>query len=455
MKIKGESPERKIRKELALMKESLKQFEATLGPSEKLDQMPPAKSSGSMEEISPLQKSAKPSIYTRIAGKLFSRWAVPYPGTDKIQEKKFARIRIRGVDRQTGSSGSYRESGSSRPASSLSAINKLAASTVLLYPAAPTLGRKSTGMIGMMGHSHLDKDSDQSLHSAASYWNHPSFLSPPDVSIPGTPRGLLGGRYSVEILLGAGAVSRVFQGRDRKLGRLVAVKLVAPPMSEVIRRSIEAIEYLNHPSILSVEDMGDLEGGGLYLVLPLLQGSTLNHFFFARGEAPEALILAFRKACEAVAHAHSRGIIHRDLKPANIQVGPDGQTTVIDWGLACHAGEKPKSKKEILGTPLYMAPEQVQGEVLTPRVDVYALGTLLYEILTGVNPAGPAGNILDILYRVRTSTPPPPSALRSNGKIPWDRALDEIVLRCLQKNPAKRFSSAGELLDELEGLPGR
>jgi serine/threonine protein kinase len=167
-----------------------------------------------------------------------------------------------------------------------------------------------------------------------------------------------------------------------------------------------------------------------------------------------------------VAHAHAHNVVHRDLKPANIQVGPAGETTVIDWGLACPAGLKPRSEAEIFGTPLYMAPEQVEGEELTSRTDVYALGTLLYEILTGTHPAGPAGNVPDVLYRVRTHTPPPPSALfpstltlfhngRGHPEMTRDvlDALDTIVLRCLHKDPEKRFQDAGELLAELEGLP--
>jgi len=263
-----------------------------------------------------------------------------------------------------------------------------------------------------------------------------------------SPLAELGGRYVLGTALWKGNMSRVFSATDRKRGQTVAIKVIPPVLSELVRRSIEAMESLNHPNILRVEDFGDAGAGGLYLVMPFLEGATLRELLFAHGKASEALLLAFRKVCEGLAHAHAGGVVHRDVKPANIQVEPDGQTTVIDWGLACRAGEKAASDQGILGTPLYMAPEQVEGESLTPRTDVYALGTLLYEILTGVHPSGQGKDLSSIFYRIRTQMPPPPSVLGADVA----PGFDEVVLRCLRKDPSQRFQDASELLEELEGI---
>ncbi|MCZ6794892.1 MAG: serine/threonine-protein kinase [Planctomycetota bacterium] len=259
---------------------------------------------------------------------------------------------------------------------------------------------------------------------------------------------LIRGRYVVEELIFRGSLSRVYRGVDEKRGRPVAIKVVASPASDVVRAALEEVHSLDHESILRVDDHGDVGKGGLFLVSPLLGGTTLRGLLSSRRAAPGALLLAFRKASEGVAHAHARHIVHRDLKPANIQVEPDGRTVVLDWGLACREGHTDSPARGILGTPLYMAPEQIEGGPVSPQTDVYALGTLLYEIATGFHPAGPAGDVAQILFRVRKQSPPPPSALGSSLSQP----ADDVVLRCLAKDPASRYRNAGELLEDLEGL---
>ena len=197
-----------------------------------------------------------------------------------------------------------------------------------------------------------------------------------------------------------------------------------------------------------MEQSGTVGNHGLYLVMPLLEGTTLGQILHARGPAPEALLLAVRRACEGIAHAHARGVVHRDLKPSNIQVEPDGLAVILDWGLACRAGRSPHSGTRLVGTPLYMAPEQVQGGPVTPQTDVYALGAVLYEMITGRHPAGPAGDLEEIFARICGETPPPPSVLVGDVA----KGLDEIVMRSLEKDSADRFANAADLLDALEEI---
>jgi hypothetical protein len=273
---------------------------------------------------------------------------------------------------------------------------------------------------------------------------------------PGKARKLeLQRRYVVGEAIFQGGTSRIYRAFDRKLSRDVAVKLVPPPLSRVVREALDVTWGLKHPSILRVEGAGDAGQGGLYLVMPLLEGTTLRKVFFARDPATHALLLAFRRACEGVAHAHAHGVIHRDLKPDNIQIEPDGRAVVLDWGLACRAGEAPgpssSSSPLIVGTPLYMAPEQLEGRPVSPRTDVHALGTILYELVTGVNPwgetsRGRASSLRDVTYRIQNETPPPPSLLRND--VP--PRLDEIILQSLSKDPARRFEDAEKLLEALE-----
>jgi hypothetical protein len=253
-------------------------------------------------------------------------------------------------------------------------------------------------------------------------------------------------RYEVQAFLARGGTSCVFRGQDLKDRRPVAIKVVPPPFSAVAERSLGLMRRLSHPNVLPVEHAGRPEAGGLYIVLPLLAGVTLEELRRAEGSAVAALLLAFRRACEGMAHAHERGVVHGDVKPLNIHVQPDGRTLVLDWDLASLAVSHRASDGDIIGTPLYMAPEQFDGAPPTRRSDVHAMGVSLYELLTGLNPWGSEAALSEVMHRVRSETPPPPSVLRPG--IPG--ALDELVLRSIAKSPAERFRDAGELLEALE-----
>lgn len=257
---------------------------------------------------------------------------------------------------------------------------------------------------------------------------------------------MFGGRYRASGFLARGGTSMLFRGLDLKESRPVAIKVVSPGSSKAVRRSLEVTRPLDHPAILRVEASGEAAGGGLFLVMPLLEGMTLRDLRLA-APVREAWLLAFRRACEGVAYAHQAGVVHQDLKPANVQVEPDGRAIVLDWGLACRAGCRPEGITRVCGTPSYMAPEQVEGKAATPRSDVYTLGVVLYELLTGVNPSGRARDLKSLFHRIRKEDPPPPSLLAKH--IP--PGLDRLVLRCLAKDPAARYADAGQLLEALEG----
>ncbi|MBI4606585.1 MAG: serine/threonine protein kinase [Planctomycetes bacterium] len=284
-------------------------------------------------------------------------------------------------------------------------------------------------------------------------------------------RRVVGERFALVELLARGGTSRIFRAVDRRSGRSVALKVIPPPLSEAAERSVELLGLLRHPGIPRVEASGAAGEGGLYLVTPLLGGVTLRRLAAACGEARGPLLLAYRSACDAVAHAHGRKVVHGDLKPLNLQVEEDGRAVVLDWDLARREGrpperpertarpekpersegseqaERPAQPERVLGTPLYMAPEQLRGHPSSSRTDVYALGVVLYELLTGRNPAGSGENLEEVIYRACKEAPPPPSVLVA--EVP--AALDEIALRCLAKDPKIRFASAAEVLEAVEG----
>ena len=257
---------------------------------------------------------------------------------------------------------------------------------------------------------------------------------------------VLEGRYAIEGLLAQGGTSLVFHGLDRERQRPVAVKILPPGLRAMVEESHALTRRLEHPSILPVVSSGRAEGGGLFQVLPLLRGLPLKSLLDSDSAPPGPLLLAFRRACEGIAHAHGRGILHRDLKPSNILIEPDAAAVVVDWDLACASHTASSGGKLRFGTPLYMAPEQFREERLGPPADVYALGLILYEVLTGVHPSGWSQGLKEIAHRTLNEMPPPPSFINSEAP----RSLDEVTLRCLRKDPGQRYATAGELLEAVE-----
>ncbi len=260
-------------------------------------------------------------------------------------------------------------------------------------------------------------------------------------------------RYERLEKLGSGGMAIVYRALDHKLGREVALKEVRPDLAlehEVrarFKREAEAIARLSHRHVVALLDTLE-EEGRLVLVMELVKGEPLSQILASRrGDAP-TLARIVAKAARGVHHAHEQGIVHRDLKPSNVLLDTaSGEPKVADFGLAHLGAEGTKLTQTgaLLGTPLYMAPEQVEGRAIGPPTDVYALGVILYEVLAGRVPF--EGDTLpQITARIVRDEPVPPRRIRRG--VPRD--LETIALACLEKDPARRYASAAALADDLE-----
>jgi serine/threonine protein kinase len=254
-------------------------------------------------------------------------------------------------------------------------------------------------------------------------------------------------RYVVEKELGRGAMGVVYRALDSQLGRTVAIKVLDksagadPRLREYFLREARAVAQLIHPNIVTLFDAG-LEGSAPYLVMELVEGDDLRTRL-QQGPLPvrEAVLLCSGVA-SALDAAHNRKIIHRDVKPENILIAPDGGAKLMDFGVAHVVAEGAGDRRAtIIGTPVYMAPEQIKGEAIGGFTDTYALGVVLFECLTGVPPFDPNG----ALYHHVNSPPPDPRHLRPEMPAP----LVEAVMRCLAKSPQARYPSAKALSEAL------
>jgi serine/threonine protein kinase len=261
------------------------------------------------------------------------------------------------------------------------------------------------------------------------------------------------GDFELLAELGRGGMGVVYMARQRSLGRIVAVKMIlrgdlASPIDVArFRSEAAAAARLEHPHIVPVYEVGECEGQP-YFVMKYIEGTTLGKRLAAGPlpdrEAAELLV----PVCRAIQFAHERGILHRDLKPSNILIDGDGRAHVSDFGLAKQVsadGELTRSGA-VLGTPSYMAPEQAAGNrgQIGPASDVYSLGTILYQTLTG-RPPFQAASPVDTVLLVLEQDPLPPRLLNPKA----DRDLEMIALRCLQKLPHLRYPTAAALADDL------
>jgi hypothetical protein len=263
---------------------------------------------------------------------------------------------------------------------------------------------------------------------------------------------VLAGRYALVTPLGRGGMGQVWEGRDERLGRPVAVKLltsealaaVPQPDGAVRRFTREAAVTagLAHPGVPATYDAGEYDGG-LFLVMELVDGCTVADLIAEHGALPVPWVAAIAAQVAAVlAAAHDRGIIHRDIKPQNVMLTSDATAKVLDFGIAGLYGQRITSTGAMVGTPAYMAPEQLHDHPVTPRTDLYALGCLLYEMLAGepvFAATSPAG-----LMRLHLDATPAP--LLRPGVPP---GLDALVRQLLEKDPARRPSDAMGTLGRL------
>jgi serine/threonine-protein kinase len=272
---------------------------------------------------------------------------------------------------------------------------------------------------------------------------------------------VLGGRYRLDSVLGRGGMGLVYRGMDLEMERGIAVKLIRPAEGDAevagarFLREIKSTAKLRHQHIVEVFDLGRSEEGGAFFVMELLEGESLDARLQRepRLAAPLAVHVA-TQICEALAVAHEGGIVHRDLKPANVMLVRRGEddtfVKILDFGIAKSADHRTQLTQTggIVGTLEYMAPEQIAGGEVDGRADVYSLGALLYRALAG-GPVFPGGEMPAMMYH-HLHVQPEPLSLRAPGAgIP--RELDQVVLRCLEKQPSARYSS----MTELAGALGR
>ena len=271
---------------------------------------------------------------------------------------------------------------------------------------------------------------------------------------------ILAGRYRVERELGRGGMAKVFQGVDTVLGRQVAIKILAPRFADDesfvqrFRREAQAAARLSNPNVVSVFDTG-ADDGVHFIVMEYVEGRTLADYLADGGRImPDRAIEISESVCNALSAAHAQGVIHRDIKPGNIMLTPQGQVKVADFGIArmTTTAETVAQTAAVLGTASYLSPEQAQGQPVDARSDLYSLGCVAFEMVTG-RPPFIGDSPVTVASKQVLEQPVPPSRL--NPDVTPD--LDAVILRALAKNPANRYQSAEELRADLDrarrGLP--
>jgi len=307
---------------------------------------------------------------------------------------------------------------------------------------------------------------------AASFIETPAFLTAgpdhaPDMQQQSTgapiPVGTVIGQYRVIEQIGGGGMGVVYKAEDNKLGRLVALKFlphdVATDVAAVERfqREARAASALNHPNICTIYDIEEYSGGH-FIAMEYLEGLTLKDRILGRALDSEEVAKIGIQIAEALAAAHSKRMVHRDIKPGNVVVSATGFVKVLDFGLAkliAAEGEDAATKSitathTVSGTLPYMSPEQLRGREVDHRTDVYALGIVLYEMSTARRPFI-SELIPELIDEILNSPPPPP--LEMNRKLP--PKLEEIVLKCLEKDPEDRYQSAKEIAVDLRRMTAR
>jgi beta-lactam-binding protein with PASTA domain/predicted Ser/Thr protein kinase len=266
------------------------------------------------------------------------------------------------------------------------------------------------------------------------------------------------GRYRIIRKLGAGGMAEVYLAEDQELGRRVAIKILNDRHAaddsfvERFRREAKNAAGLSHPNIVSIYDRGEAEGT-YYIAMEFLDGRSLKELIVGRGQAPIKIAIDYaRQILAALGAAHRHGIVHRDIKPHNVLVGGEGRIKVTDFGIARSGASQMTEVGSIIGTAQYLSPEQARGAPVDQTSDLYSVGVVLYEMLTGQVPFT-GDTPLEIAMKHLSEVPKPPSELRP--EVPHD--LDSVVLRALAKEPGERYQSAEEMDADLarvaEGMP--
>ena len=276
--------------------------------------------------------------------------------------------------------------------------------------------------------------------------------------------GQIVSHYRILDKLGEGGMGVVYVAEDMHLGRQVAIKFLSSSTSDThhfkarFLREARAVSQLSHPHIAMIYDYGETEEGFPFIVMERVKGKPLNELLSANDLTLPRAIEIIEDVADALSHAHEQGIIHRDIKPSNVFISERGQVKVLDFGLAKqlnedHGQADPDARTLlathtrsdiVVGTPLYLSPEQAKGAAVDGRSDLFALGALLYECIAGT-PAFSGASVLEIGAQILHVDPPPPSSI--NPRVP--KELDRITLKALAKKPEARYQSATEMVDDL------
>lgn len=269
---------------------------------------------------------------------------------------------------------------------------------------------------------------------------------------PGT---MLGPRYKIQMLAGEGGMGKVYRAADLELDRTVALKVVHPDLAKDasylnrLKREISLASQISHKHVLRIHDLGEA-GGVRFVSMAWADGEDLAHLIRRSGVlAVRSAIRIAEEICEGLSAAHVHGVVHRDLKPSNILLDSDGHACVADFGIAvAHTPVEPagiKAVGEIVGTPRYMSPEQAEGKTVDARSDIYSLGLILYEMTTGAIPFRDDSIFQTLALRV-SENPKSPQTLNPA----LSDQLTAIILRCLERDPDKRYQTAQDLLADLK-----
>ncbi len=284
-----------------------------------------------------------------------------------------------------------------------------------------------------------------------------------------SPR-LLGGRYEVRSLIGRGGMAQVHLGRDTRLSRLVAIKMLRVDLARDavfqtrFRREAQAAASLNHPNIVAVYDTGEEPIVGAdgktvmvpYIVMEYVEGHTVKELLSDGTPVPipEAVEIT-EGVLSALEYSHAAGLVHRDIKPGNVMLTNSGKVKVMDFGIARAIADSQAtmtSANAVVGTALYLSPEQARGEKLDERSDIYSAGCVLFELLTGRAPFA-GDSAVSLAYQHVSEPPPIPSSIAPDVPI----EIDQVVLKALAKDPSQRYASAGDMSADLmraaQGLP--
>src|SRR4051794_38350238 len=269
------------------------------------------------------------------------------------------------------------------------------------------------------------------------------------------PETVVDERYSIINRIGSGGMADVYCAQDLQLGRKVALKLLYRRFAEDeefverFRREASAAAGLQHPNIVSVYDRGEWDGT-YYIAMEFLDGQTLKQLVRGHGPMPPELAIDTAiQVLRAARSAHQRGVVHRDIKPHNVILDEEGRAKVTDFGIARAGASDMTETGSIMGTAQYLSPEQAQGQPVSPRSDLYSIGVMLYELLTGRVPFDAESPVTIALKHI-SERPVPPREV--NPAVP--PALDAVVMRALEKEPARRFADADEFIAALAAARG-